>query len=192
MYLFSHHVFPKRVSTCSLKMFSIVVRSKDVGNTGIESYFASSAATTLMIENIETPHDVKNSFVSTFAVPGSLLINKEIGLKESYVIFDCNEFAVLAWPAKLELVSGQKLVRFDLSEEATFKFIPITDMGKWICQSLYTIPPALLKTAAFSNIPRGVYKVIVAPCTGRVTIAPYGPQKLIKIETGKIKKVLKF
>ena len=115
MYLFSHHVFPKRVSTCSLKMFSIVVRSKDVGNTGIESYFASSAATTLMIENIETPHDVKNSFVSTFAVPGSLLINKEIGLKESYVIFDCNEFAVLAWPAKLELVSGQKLVRFDLS-----------------------------------------------------------------------------
>lgn len=119
---------------------------KERTNVGLQYYFRSSLALNLMVTNKETTHRVQNAFLSKLAVPGSLLFTKKTdGLACVKVVLSSTEQGVILYPIVPLSVDGQRGLKFDLREEATWSFSHITDPSDFLVQQLHVIPTALLK-----------------------------------------------
>jgi hypothetical protein len=98
-----------------------------------------------LVENRGTPRRIKNAFLSKLPVASSLLFNKDVGLGSAKLVFSPTRDGTICWPVIPHSVEGQRGLKLDLRDGATWSYIHITDPGKWLCQSASAIPPALLK-----------------------------------------------
>ena len=117
-----------------------------------------------MVQCVRTPCKVKDSWLAKLAVPQSILFDNIAGLNEAYIVFDASEFSVVVWPVVARMSGGQKVVGFDASENATWKYIHVLDLTKFVCQEAETIPPGACKDISFDGGPfRSIRKIISDP-----------------------------
>ena len=129
---------------------------KDIGSTGLDTYFNSGMATMLGVHAMNTPEIIEDAFLSLLVVPNTLLIHESEGLKGAVVVFGASEFGVTAWPLRAKMAGGQKSFQIDTSEEADFKTIHITDVSGWFAQDLAILPPGACKDLRPDGRPCGI------------------------------------
>jgi hypothetical protein len=112
---------------------------------GLDAYFDSGMATKLAVHAQDHPELIDDAFLSLLVVPNTVLFHESDGLKGASVVLSASEFGVTAWLLKAKMVGGQKSFQMDLSKEADFKSVHITQVAGWFVQYLAILPPAACK-----------------------------------------------
>jgi hypothetical protein len=84
-------------------------------------------ATKLGVALVDEPDSIANAYLSLLVVPDTLLFHEHDGLKGASVVLGACEFGLVTWPLVAKMVGGQKSFKLDLSKEADFKTIHITN-----------------------------------------------------------------
>ena len=135
---------------------------KDVGSTGIESYFNSVIGTSCLLKNVTTPLDIKRSWLSRLAVPDSIIFEQDKGLKSAKMVLEVTDYGVITWPVLPRLHGGQRSYKLDLDKDARHEYVHITDLKHWMCQSIDIVPPASCKELTLEGVSCGIRAVVTS------------------------------
>ena len=113
-------------------------------------------ATSLFTSKKADPHSVRTAWYSLLAVPDSILVPKDLGLKAAKLVLDATQHGVVVYPVRARAVDGQRSYKIDFKDDTAWEYIHITNLGDYVCQALDIVPPACCKEIGDHGKPAGI------------------------------------
>ena len=160
--------------------------------SGLDSYFESACATSLMVSCQHDPESTQNSWLSLLAVPGTLLYNTSLGLASLGCVLDTNRRGVILWNIRPVVAGGQRKLAFDPPVGVDkWRYEHIVKLDDWCCQETENLPPCLCKELLADGTPRGLTIAIPKP-TGMAILKHSAMHAFPKLTVPYLKKLVSF
>ena len=159
---------------------------------GLDSYFESACATSLMASCAHDPEVVQNSWLSLLVVPGTLLYNKSLGLPSLGYVLDTNRRGVILWNIMPVVAGGQRKLAFDPPVGVDrWRYEHIVKLDDWCCQEAENLPPCLCKELLADGTPRGL-TIAIPKATGMAILKHSAMHAFPKLTVPYLKKLVSF